>query len=542
VVLAADYAVTLLSTFIQTQIARSEDGVTSQTFEPRTYWTVPDDIPLPTVTIFDTETQLGEGYIFFSPYPRRRGSSHYKSYRMIVDNRGELIHYDKNQAYPDVDYHDFKALPNGYLVYAQRFHRLLDSSYQPAGIVSYGNRSSDFHEIQLLPNGNYMFFIYHERAVDMSEIVEGGDPDAVHIDCHLKEVQANGLLVFEWHSNEHFAITDTYKSLLDSQIDGVHCNSVDLDHDGNLLISNRDLYEVTKIDRNTGDVIWRLGGKNNQFEFINAIDAEDVIFEKQHDARRVPNGNLMLFDNRLSEYSRAIEYSLDETNMTATLVWEHRHTPDIFSARLGNAQRLSNGNTLVSWSYAETTLTEINREGATLLEMALPKEMTTYRSYRLPWVGHPVTVPDLVIIQEEEVSGENIGTDDPQIRALKLAYSWNGATEVTAYQVYGDSSEHPQNLLTTEPKNGFETITVFEHELLITALAENYNFRVVPLGQNGEPFMENETAAAISSPVVSTSDAITHIITPTFTQTSDAIIHTLTPTFTQNNFLPLIRY
>ena len=36
-----------------------------------------------------------------------------------------------------------------------------------------------------------------------------------------------------------------------------------------LMISSRHLNEITKISRTTGDIIWRFGGKNNQFTFVN---------------------------------------------------------------------------------------------------------------------------------------------------------------------------------------------------------------------------------------------------------------------------------
>ena len=73
-------------------------------------------------------------------------------------------------------------------------------------------------------------------------------------------------------------------------------------------------------NRNTGAIIWRLGGKNNQFSFIN----DTIGFSHQHAIRRLENGNISLFDNgnyHSPPFSRAIEYSLNENNKTATLVW-----------------------------------------------------------------------------------------------------------------------------------------------------------------------------------------------------------------------------
>jgi hypothetical protein len=142
--------------------------------------------------------------------------------------------------------------------------------------------------------------------------------------------------VFQWRSWDHFSILDGsvsgYVNLDSSLIDYVHGNAIELDMDGNLLLSSRHMNEITKIDRQTGEIIWRLGlnALNNQFTFVNDTRG----FSHQHDIRRLANGNITLFDNGnflVPEYSRAVEYALDEQAMTATLVWEYRNDPDAFS-------------------------------------------------------------------------------------------------------------------------------------------------------------------------------------------------------------------
>ena len=81
------------------------------------------------------------------------------------------------------------------------------------------------------------------------------------------------------------------------------------------------------------------------------------------------SGNLLLFDNgdgrpasEGGQYSRALELALDWDSMAATKVWEYRHQVGSTSAgspvykyadKVGSAQRLENGNTLV-WYGADT--------------------------------------------------------------------------------------------------------------------------------------------------------------------------------------------
>ena len=48
-----------------------------------------------------------------------------------------------------------------------------------------------------------------------------------------------------------------------------HMNAIDVDTDGHILLSSRSTSEITKINRDTGEIIWRFGGVNNQFTFAN---------------------------------------------------------------------------------------------------------------------------------------------------------------------------------------------------------------------------------------------------------------------------------
>ena len=71
-------------------------------------------------------------------------------------------------------------------------------------------------------------------------------------------------------------------------VDYVHGNSMEQDVDGNILISARHLNEITKIDRQTGDIVWRMGGRHNEFTLI----GDTEFFTRQHSARRTPTGTL----------------------------------------------------------------------------------------------------------------------------------------------------------------------------------------------------------------------------------------------------------
>lgn len=314
-----------------------------------------------------------------------------RQYLTIVDNSGAPIFYRRARALST----DFKLQPNGYLTYcdgAAGVFYALDTTYAVVDSFKCGNGyMTDVHELLLLPNGHAILLGLDPETVDMSTIVPGGNTSATVLGMVVQELDRSKNVVFEWRTFDHFKITDaTHENLLAATIDYVHANAVDVDTDGNLLLSSRHLDEITKIDRGTGNIIWRWGGKNNEFTFLN----DPVGFSHQHSIRRTPTGTLILFDDgnfHTPQFSRAVEYTLDEKAMTAAQVWQFRHSPDLYAFAMGSVQRLPNGNTLIGWGMAtDAAVTEVRPDGGVAFELRLPDSVVSYRVFRLPW--NPSTV------------------------------------------------------------------------------------------------------------------------------------------------------
>ncbi len=409
----------------------------------RSLVTVSEDIPA--VTITTPADQTADGYLFLADIAIVAGTSP-RNFNLILDNSGDLVYYQKLARSLD-----FKVLPNGTLSYFDPTYNnfaILDNTYRLIDVVKPGNGypNADVHDLQLTPEGDYIFLIYDPQVVDMSAY--GGNPQASVIGLVIQEVDANKNVVFQWRSWDHVQIPDTYSILTNDTVDYVHGNAVEIDNSGNLMVSARNLAEVAKINRITGDYIWRLGGKNNEFTFIN--DPRE--FYLQHDIRQLADGNITLFDNHnggVPSYSRGVEYELDENAKTVTQVWEFRNTPDSYSIAMGNTQRLPNGNTLIGWGYStDQVMTEVKPDGTKAFEMVLEAGYGSYRSYRLTWHGYPTWLPALVV--------QNQNSD------VILSTSWNGATEIASYRVYGGKTTLPATLLTEQAKAGFETTITLE--------------------------------------------------------------------------------
>jgi len=248
---------------------------------------------------------------------------------------------------------------------------------------------ADYHDIQLLENGGYFLQAYDSISVNMSEIVYGGNNDAMIILLIIQEFDSDKNLIFEWNAWEHLNIADYDNlDLTDNKIVWMHGNSIHVDVDSNIIISNRRSSEVIKIDRNNGEVIWYFGGPNNEFSITN--DPYNG-FSRQHDVRRIENGNILLFDNGNDHdppISRAVEYEIDESEKTADLVWDFSHPEGYLGLAMGSVQRLPNNNTLIIWGSLldqGAVITEVDYDKNIVLEIQYPNPIHCYRVTKHNW-------------------------------------------------------------------------------------------------------------------------------------------------------------
>ncbi len=336
----------------------------------------------PTIHISINE-EPEKGYLFLSVW------EDCDPYIMILENSGKPVYYKK---VPGRSY-DFKVQPTGVLTHfihddIEGF-LVMDSTYTVIDTIKGKNGYHiDEHELQILPDGHALIIVYEGRRMNMSEIVEGGQTFATVWGNHIQELDASGNLVFEWRCWDHFKLTDSaVDNLTDFHIDFTHTNAIDVDDDSHLLISSRNLNEITKIHRKTGEIIWRLGGKNNEFYFVN----DTIGFSHQHCIRSLGNHHYLLFDNgnqHTPHFTRAVEYELDTTDMTATLVWQYRNEPDYQSSHYGSVQRLPNGNTLMNYGFPGTPKAlEVRPDGSIVYQIDFQEGGRSYRTFKSEWHG-----------------------------------------------------------------------------------------------------------------------------------------------------------
>lgn len=157
-----------------------------------------------------------------------------------------------------------------------------------------------------------------------------------------------------------------------------------------LLLSSRNLDRLIEIDRASGDILWELGPN------LGWTLTGDGWFYHQHAPELEPNGNILLFDNGVAgirESSRAVEISFDVATKQAQIVWQFDPDPPIFAEIWGDADRLANGNTLVTFGRRgdteDTHLIEASPAGTEVWHVSFAQGWGSYRAERVvdPPVG-----------------------------------------------------------------------------------------------------------------------------------------------------------
>lgn len=319
----------------------------------------------------------------------------------IVNGKGQMV-FDRRMPFIPID---FKMFYDSTFAFASMgngpenwFYIILNKNFQPIDTIRAMNGYAlDFHELQKDPRtGNYFLLAQRTFTFDMSKVVMSGNENAIILDMVIQEIDKDRNLIFEWKCFDHLPITDAYGVNLTTPgpIDYIHCNALNLDTDTTLLLSSRHLNEITRIDRRNGSIIWRLGptASTQYFSFPN----DRTAFTYQHSPERLPNGNILLFDNGNlkagARYSRAVEYHLDETRMVAEKVWEYVHDPEVASDFMGSVQRLENGNTVICWGSANPNITEVDSNNNIVFEGSFPNGVMSYRAkkYHIPGLIRPM--------------------------------------------------------------------------------------------------------------------------------------------------------
>jgi hypothetical protein len=268
-------------------------------------------------------------------------------------------------------------------------------------------------------------------------------------DDRLIEVAPDGRIVWEWKAAEHIdelgfapdaraaikAAADTNAAR--GSFDWLHINSATYVGPNrwfdsgdrrfapsNVIISSRQASLLAIVARD-GSIAWRLGpdfGASAELRKIRQIVG-------QHHAHLIPKGlpgagHVLVFDNGGSSgygfaspiapdgvgaFARATSRVLEIDPVTLELVWSYAG-PRFFSTNISSAQRLPNGNTLIT-EGAGGRVFEITSDGTIVWEYMNPlfagprASNDVYRAYRLPYGW----IPQLAVPTEKAVTPPELG-------------------------------------------------------------------------------------------------------------------------------------
>ncbi|KAJ5177231.1 uncharacterized protein N7482_003108 [Penicillium canariense] len=486
-----------------------------------------------------------------------RGDSVRHSGPMIVDQQGHLVWfkdyrttYNANvHTYNGERYLTFWAGDDSVKGHGEGVYYMIDSHYKEAYKIRGANgKSADLHEFQITRDNTALFAVYDIVPADLREA--GGLRDGWIYDGLFQEVDVEtNKLLFQWRASEHFSFHEVERDRegdgdsKDNPWDFYHINSIDKDWRGNYLVSSRYMSSLAYIDGRTGDVIWKLGGKQNSFEDLN--DGAATNFSWQHHARFQVQYDtnstraISLFDNSSrgqgapENPSRGLLIELDEEHMTAAVIQEYWNPKPISSQSQGSMQLLENGNVVLGYGYNAAWM-EFTADGEPLCEVHFGPDSQfshgqalSYRVFKQAWVGLPLTNPAVALS----------GTE--------AAVSWNGATEVATWVLQGAfpagekaGKENGENgfvrrfasteevefeFISAVPRTGFETIIPVPPEaryskLRIVALDKMGSFLGATQLLGWEPEKMSSETAVFSGEEKETEDngysAGTHIASP----------------------------
>jgi hypothetical protein len=283
---------------------------------------------------------------------------------------------------------------------------IYDDHYRQIAAVHAGNgQSADGHEFLITGQNTALVLSYATATADLTDI--GGPANQQVINGIVQEVDIRtGKVLFEWNSADHVPYSESEQPLPASAStpwDWFHVNAVKTDGRDHLLIDARNTWTAYQVDRRSGAIDWKLGGKDSSFTLRAAdgqvLNSADRIFAWQHDAEAHGHGIYTVFDNEaagqantgtgvISELpqSRAVTLEIDPQAGTATLVDSADQPRAQLASSQGNTQLLANGDLFTGWGSLPE-LSESTPDGQVVFDARFPAGVNSYRAYRLPW--HP---------------------------------------------------------------------------------------------------------------------------------------------------------
>lgn len=231
----------------------------------------------------------------------------------------------------------------------------------------------DFYEHD---DGTLALLLFDERDVDGRTV--RGD--------RIIELSPDGTERELWNSWDSYPYDDAWVTRMGDAEYWPYANTLHYDEDaGEYTIGLKLADCIFRLDRETLDVAWEIGGPGSDWTF----QGDGALFKEQH-GHHVVGDELLVFDNREPSdgSSRAVSLQLDRDAKVVTQNWEYFADPPRFSLVAGDIMRLPNGNTAVVWSLLGM-IEEVDSSGEVVRSLKYADGSMAYvsRSQGLPPQG-----------------------------------------------------------------------------------------------------------------------------------------------------------
>ncbi|KAJ5147868.1 hypothetical protein N7526_001220 [Penicillium atrosanguineum] len=239
---------------------------------------------------------------------------------------------------------------------------IFDSNYNHERTISIPSGEIDTHDFNVIDNGSKALMIRVSR--DVQPLIDFGQPEKgaridvngfIEIDLLAGGNTTAEARTVDWQSPGRVGLDESFvTNLTYLHPDFMHANAIDKNQYGDYLLSARHTSTIYLISGQDGHIIWRLGGKKNNF-------AKDFDFFGQHDARFIAVNethyvisflqNGAIDANVQEPVSSALYVELDIVAMKATILRRYMRPDGGSTERRGNMQTLPNTNVFVGWSW-----------------------------------------------------------------------------------------------------------------------------------------------------------------------------------------------
>jgi hypothetical protein len=254
-------------------------------------------------------------------------------FALLIDRAGAPLYYRSASPLQIFDFQEHQVAGTTYYTLATGDPQaptgagstfLLDASFHDVAELKllankdHAELPTDIHDVTVLGDQHYVLMAYYTRTVDLSALNPSWSNAAPVFAAVVQEID-HGQVLFEWDSTEHPSMyTDSVEGNAftgSATSDYVHMNAIEIDpRDDNFIFSFRHTDSILKVHRKTGQVLWTLGGKSDDFGLT-----DEQRFSHQHHARVQRDGSLSVFDNGNNMHqSRVITLVLDENEKRAT--------------------------------------------------------------------------------------------------------------------------------------------------------------------------------------------------------------------------------